>query len=175
MDRSKRHELREHLKEKFGDEVFTPSSMNDFMESQSRDLLFCLRCTNLVRGMNRDLGGSTKDRLIAFGTAASRGTKLPSHDDRLTMRKISTEEANVFTQSNGDILTEVKESMNRPVASEVHAMEKRRPNSRLIPFSVLDTIESLNILFRTWYKGLLIDLFFMLRGRLVDGSSERIG
>jgi len=102
MDKSKRHELRKHLKEKFGDDALTPSSMNEFMESQSRDLLFCLRCMNLVRGMNRDLGGSTTKRFIAFGSAASRGLKLSASNIVSPMSEVTKEEANLLTKSDSD-------------------------------------------------------------------------
>jgi len=182
MDKSKRHELKAHLKEKFGNDALTPSSMNEFMESQSRDLLFCLRCMNLVRGMNRDLGGNTADRFIAFGTAASRGAKLSSSNvDSPVSIEIAKEEANLLTQSDTDILAAVKESMNQPVVSELHAMENRggdafeSDSTLLLPRTFSDTLESYNILFRTWWKGLLIDLFLMLSGSKLDISSKRIG
>lgn len=184
MDKSKRKELRAHLEEKFGADIFTPSSMNDFMESQARDLLFCLRCTNLVRGMNRDLGGTTRDRFIAFGAAAARGDKLSSNIDLSStgVASISKEEASLLTQSDSDILASVKESLNQPVVSELHAIEKRRQSNAsgtdvgvLLPRTMADNMESLNILLRTWLKGVLVDLLLMLRGGYVETSSRRLG
>lgn len=173
MDKSKRHELRDHLKKKYGDEMFTPSAMNDFMESQSRDLLFCLRCTNLVRGINRDLGGETVDRLIAFGAAASRGTKLSMGKSASppSASALSKQEANLLTQSNGDILASVKESINQPVLSELHARAlKRTDGDVLLPRTLADSIESYNIWFRTYCKGLLFDLLLMLNGKKSIGN-----
>ena len=41
-----------------------------------RDLLFAMRCANVARAVNRELGGSSAERFRLFGEAAVRGAEL---------------------------------------------------------------------------------------------------
>ena len=185
MGKSSRKELKEYLKERFGKDALSPAAINQFMESQSRDLLFCLRCMNLVRGMNRDLGGSTVDRFIAFGAAASRGAKLSTSVQMSPAAVVMTkDEADLLMQADSDILAAVKGSLNQPVASEVRALERRQLSGSLdvdtedlmlLPRSFSDMFESYKMSLRTWYRGLIIDLFVMLSGNSMDTSSTIMG
>ena len=46
------------------------------LEGLPRDLLFVYRCTNIVRSINKTLGGTSYDRFLAFGEAAAKGLVL---------------------------------------------------------------------------------------------------
>ena len=54
--------------------------VNVFMESLPRDFLFVLRSTNIVRSLNKDLGGTSKDRFIAMAQSAIKGVELEEHN-----------------------------------------------------------------------------------------------
>lgn len=174
MGKSTRDGVMKHLKEKYGGDAFSPSAVNKFMEGQSRDLLFCLRCTNLVRGMNQELGGSTLDRFIAFGSAASRGSNL--------VAPLTRDETNVFTSASNDVLFAAKASLNRPVASELLADEwaKNRTKTHtnqhtMLPRTYADSVETYKISIRTWWKSLLIDFLILVSGQSIDVSSRKFG
>ena len=174
MGKSTRDEVMKHLKEKYGGDSFSPSAVNKFMEGQSRDLLFCMRCTNLVRGMNQELGGSTLDRFIAFGSAASRGSKL--------VAPLTHKETNAFTSASGDMLSTAKASLNRPVVSELLADEwaknrtKTFPNQyTMLPRTFADSVEAYKISVRTWWKSLFIDFLILVSGKSIDISSRKFG
>lgn len=47
-----------------------------FVESLPRDLLFVLRTMSIVRSINRSLDGTTRERMIAFGVSALRGSHV---------------------------------------------------------------------------------------------------
>jgi hypothetical protein len=47
--------------------AFTLSDMINFLESAPRDLLLVMRATNLVRSLNRDLGGTAMHRFAVRG------------------------------------------------------------------------------------------------------------
>uniref|UniRef100_A0AAV1VDI3 ABC1 atypical kinase-like domain-containing protein n=1 Tax=Peronospora matthiolae TaxID=2874970 RepID=A0AAV1VDI3_9STRA len=49
------------------------SSVTDFLEQLPRDMLFILRTDNMIRALNKDLGGSTRDRFYVMGTFAVSG------------------------------------------------------------------------------------------------------
>ena len=49
---------------------------NKFMESLPRDFLFVLRSTNIVRSLNKDLGGTSRDRFLAMAKSAIKGVEL---------------------------------------------------------------------------------------------------
>ncbi|KAL8437808.1 hypothetical protein ACSSS7_000689 [Eimeria intestinalis] len=50
--------------------------INGVLQLLPRDLLWVLRMSYLIRSINCDMGGSTKDRLVAMGEAACRGVQL---------------------------------------------------------------------------------------------------
>ena len=50
--------------------------VNKFMESLPRDFLFVLRSTNIVRSLNKDLGGTSRDRFLAMAKSAIKGVEL---------------------------------------------------------------------------------------------------
>jgi len=174
MGKSAREAMMKHLKEKYGGDAFSPSAFNKFMEGQSRDLLFCLRCSNLVRGMNLELGGSTLDRFIAFGSAASRGSNL--------VMPLTYNESEVMTSTPNDTLVAAKASLNRPVASELIADGRANTskyafgrNDIMLPRTFADSIETYKMSVRTWWRGFLIDFFVLITGRSVDFSSRKFG
>ena len=183
MGKSARKELKEYLQDKFGGDALSPAAINQFMASQSRDLLFCLRCSNLVRGMNRDLGGSTLDRFIAFGSAASRGSALTIDEHSLSTKStriLTREETDTLTTSSTDLLETAKASLNQPVASELFARRRSHqgivsPNKILLPYSMSDFIRSYHMSMRTWWKGFFVDLFIFLTGVSTDMSPKRFG
>ena len=164
--------VKEHIRKKFGDEV-SPASINSFVQRQSRDFLYCCRCTNLVRGLNLQLGGTTIDRFFAFGSAASRGANLNVCDNPITIP-----EADLITAEN-DMLAKVKADLNRPVMSELvtarhvaaskqndqPALSRRRNSSKHINFQMI---------LATWWKGLFHDLLLVFTRASVD-SNRQIG
>lgn len=54
----------------------TARDVNEFLEQLPRDLLFVYRCTNIVRSINKTLGGTSRDRFCAMGEAAMKGLVL---------------------------------------------------------------------------------------------------
>lgn len=52
---------------------YTPRDWNTFAESLPRDMLYAMRVNDLVRAANKDLGGTTRDRLKIMGDCAVRG------------------------------------------------------------------------------------------------------
>jgi len=53
-----------------------PEEVNKLLEKLPRDIHFISRSNNLIRSVNRDLGGHTRDRLRVFGHCALRGLSL---------------------------------------------------------------------------------------------------
>lgn len=47
--------------------------MTDFLEQLPRDMLFVFRTNNMIRSLNKDLGGSTRDRFSVMGKYAVEG------------------------------------------------------------------------------------------------------
>lgn len=70
---SERQALRQKYKA-----IATPEELNRFLESLPRDMLFTLRSGDLVRGLNKELGGTSKMRLETLGEAAIRGLYIPN-------------------------------------------------------------------------------------------------
>ena len=165
MDKASRKKLRQTLESKFGDSVFTTSSANLFMESLPRDLLFCLRCNNLVRGLNRTLGGTSFERFVAFGVSASRGSKL-SLDSDFSSFPLSSNEADHFTSSMSgcEALQRAKESLNQPVASELLITNYRNDDDPVLP-SLHDFYQSYKLVLRVWMQNLLLDSFLWIKGQ----------
>ena len=54
----------------------TRADVNEFMQRLPRDLLFVLRCNSIVRSVNKELGGTSRQRFLANGRAAVRGLEL---------------------------------------------------------------------------------------------------
>lgn len=67
-------EERQKLREKFKD--WDRSDTSEFLGQLPRDLLFVLRTTSLIRSVNKDLGGTSRERLRALGASAIRGLTL---------------------------------------------------------------------------------------------------
>jgi len=55
----------------------TAGDINRFIESLPRDLLFILRTNDIVRSLNKTLGGSTRARLLLMGDWSVRGLSIP--------------------------------------------------------------------------------------------------
>eukprot|EP00696_Hemimastix_kukwesjijk_P006925 gnl/Hemi2/18768_TR6209_c0_g1_i1.p1 gnl/Hemi2/18768_TR6209_c0_g1~~gnl/Hemi2/18768_TR6209_c0_g1_i1.p1 ORF type:complete len:530 (-),score=98.10 gnl/Hemi2/18768_TR6209_c0_g1_i1:123-1712(-) len=55
----------------------TVVKVNHFLETLPRDLLFILRTSNLVRGLNLALDGSSADRFFGYALSAVRGSHVP--------------------------------------------------------------------------------------------------
>ncbi|DAZ98798.1 TPA: hypothetical protein N0F65_000954 [Lagenidium giganteum] len=49
------------------------SDITDFLSQLPRDMLFVFRTNNMVRALNKDLGGSTRDRFSSMGKYAAQG------------------------------------------------------------------------------------------------------
>jgi aarF domain-containing kinase len=64
----------------------SPEQIQQFMMDLPRDFFFVSRTTNLVRGLNLELGGTTAERIRAFGDSAVRGIAL--NDDVHGVREV---------------------------------------------------------------------------------------
>jgi len=64
----------EDLKRRYAD--VTARQVNAFMQRLPRDLLFVMRSTNMVRSLNLELGGTSRDRFRVTGESAIRGLLL---------------------------------------------------------------------------------------------------
>ncbi|CAI5743522.1 unnamed protein product [Peronospora destructor] len=49
------------------------SNVTDFLEQLPRDMLFVFRTNNMIRGLNKDLGGTTRERFSIMGNYAVSG------------------------------------------------------------------------------------------------------
>ncbi len=58
-------------------QILSPEAVNIFLQALPRDLIFIFRTTDLLRGLNKDLGGSSRLRLTRFGEEAVKGLRLP--------------------------------------------------------------------------------------------------
>lgn len=67
---------RARLRDKYRGTSFR--DVNEFLESLPRDLLFVLRTNSIVRSVNHRLGGSSRERFLAYGRSAMRGLTLSS-------------------------------------------------------------------------------------------------
>ena len=66
--------------EKFkGEEKWTAADVNKFMENLPRDMLFVLRTLNIVRSLNKSLGGSSRERFDAMSESMLKGLALGEH------------------------------------------------------------------------------------------------
>lgn len=165
--------VQEHIRKKFGDEI-SPASINSFVQQQSRDFLYCCRCTNLVRGLNLQLGGTTRDRFLAFGSAALRGANLNVCDNPITIP-----EAIRITDEKNDLLAKVKADLNRPVMSELVAardMATAKTNDQHAKSRRIKSSTNINVqtILVTWWKGLFLDLLLVFTRANVD-SNRQIG
>ncbi|GLE06188.1 hypothetical protein PINS_up015399 [Pythium insidiosum] len=52
------------------------SDVTDFLQQLPRDMLFVFRTNNMIRSLNKDLGGSTRDRFATMGKYAVAGHAL---------------------------------------------------------------------------------------------------
>lgn len=62
------------------------AQINEFLQAVPRDLLYTLRCNNLVRSVNLDLGGSSRDRFLETARSAVRGWYDLTPPDRLGLQ-----------------------------------------------------------------------------------------
>lgn len=64
MSQSEREKLSENLKS------LRFSNVTDFLEQLPRDMLFVFRTNNMIRALNKDLGGTTRERFSIMGNYA---------------------------------------------------------------------------------------------------------
>ena len=164
-----KHVVMEHIREKFGADV-TLATVNSFIQNQSRDFLYCSRCTSLIRGLNLQLGGTTANRFLVFGSAATRGVSLNSGED-----PIVPPEADSITDDM-DLLARVKAELNRPVMSELLAERQAADIKKGVPVSYrqayYDGIGNCNMIIRTWWRVLLYDAAYFLATSTVTCSPQ---
>ncbi|KAH7461464.1 Secreted RxLR effector protein 27 [Phytophthora ramorum] len=67
MSESERKKLSEDLKS------MRVSNISDFLEQLPRDMLFVFRTNNMIRSLNKDLGGTTRERFSIMGNYAVSG------------------------------------------------------------------------------------------------------
>ncbi|CAN0056377.1 unnamed protein product [Ectocarpus sp. 12 AP-2014] len=85
--------------------ILSHDSLNAFLERLPRDMLFVMRTSDLVRSLNKDLGGTTRDRLIVLAESAVRGLNIPNTTAAAapateTPGRMSREEAEGFVESS---------------------------------------------------------------------------
>ncbi|CAM9814234.1 unnamed protein product [Ectocarpus sp. 8 AP-2014] len=86
--------------------ILSHDSFNAFLERLPRDMLFVMRTSDLVRSLNKDLGGTTRDRLIVLAESAVRGLNIPNTTAAAaapateTPGRMSREEAEGFVESS---------------------------------------------------------------------------
>mmetsp|Transcript_17252 Transcript_17252/g.22570 ORF Transcript_17252/g.22570 Transcript_17252/m.22570 type:complete len:588 (+) Transcript_17252:225-1988(+) len=105
-------EQRKKLKERFKD--VTHGEVNAFMKRLPRDMLFVSRTTNIVRSLNKGLGGSTRERFKIMGESAVRGLTL-TNSQRLQDTIETLEKQKEYSGAYG---------INLPVASEIESPQK---------------------------------------------------
>lgn len=97
---------RKRIREKY--RYVTAGDVNRFMQSLPRDMLFVLRTNDIVRSLNKSLGGTSRSRFITMGEWAVRGLSIPNvPSDSLE---------NIFLCSTGSWLPS---SLNRPINKSV--------------------------------------------------------
>ncbi|CAM9664002.1 unnamed protein product [Chrysoparadoxa australica] len=69
---------RQQLSKKYGGGMLTAESVNVFLESLPRDMLFVMRTGDLVRSLNRELGATSRQRLKILYQSALSGLALPN-------------------------------------------------------------------------------------------------
>ncbi len=69
-------EERKSLETKYK-QIASPEAVNEFLQALPRDLIFVFRTIDLLRGLNTDLGGTSRLRLTHFGEEAVKGLRLP--------------------------------------------------------------------------------------------------
>jgi aarF domain-containing kinase len=76
------------------------AEFNDFMASLPQDMLFVLRTHNLVRSINQELGGTTRDRLYTmfrYATSAPEHRRVGRRPDDLWSRLRDVAESTAFS------------------------------------------------------------------------------
>mmetsp|Transcript_42548 Transcript_42548/g.68485 ORF Transcript_42548/g.68485 Transcript_42548/m.68485 type:complete len:399 (+) Transcript_42548:745-1941(+) len=104
MQKAEREKMRAQFKD------VSAADINVFLQNLPRDLLFVLRCTNIVRSINLSLGGTTRGRFKVMGESAVRGLLIPNPTDEAFEAKEA---------SNPDISYTGAYKVNLPVASEI--------------------------------------------------------
>jgi len=112
-------EERLKLREKYKD--VSPGDVNKFLESLPRDLLFVLRCTNIVRSINLSLGGTSRLRFRIMGESAVRGLEV-QNPPQIIFDEMAR--ANTVLPTNGAF------RINLPVASEIVDVNFVTPKQR---------------------------------------------
>jgi hypothetical protein len=117
--------------------------------------------------LNVQLGGTTLDRFIAFGSAASRGASLE-------VDTIKFEEAEQIVSSTTDLLDEAKSSLNYPVASEMLA-QRQTQYAPMLTRSFENFWHMYRISLRNWLKSLFLDLLSGSQAAPLELSKHRLG
>ena len=161
MGKQAKQEISDKLKARYG--LGTSSAVGQLLQSLPRDLFFCLRCMNLVRSLNRELGGSTLDRFLAFGASASKGS-------RICLDELSRYEAEaLIVHQHEPFHLSTKKLLNIPVASE---WDKGTYTGEM---SIHDFLTAVYMRAMVWRQSLLLDFLHFLTGKGVDKNSRRLG
>ncbi|RYG45116.1 hypothetical protein EON67_10995, partial [archaeon] len=87
----------EKLKAKYAN--VTAADVNRFMQRLPRDLLFIMRSTNMIRSLNLDLGGTSRQRFRVMGECAVRGLTLTTALEDVRRESAAWEAAHVLERS----------------------------------------------------------------------------
>lgn len=157
--RMTKEQLRE-LRERYSQ--VSMQDLNDFLKQLPRDLLFVMRSTNIVRGLNKALGGTSRERFKILGESAVRGLALSDVSQTSSNSALVQKAIKVFEEDedNRTLLMDAPYRVNLPVESEIIA-DRRKP--------VLEWLEVLKL--RTYVEAIdwtmqLISALHSLNGGL---------
>uniref|UniRef100_A0A7S2V1K6 ABC1 atypical kinase-like domain-containing protein n=1 Tax=Fibrocapsa japonica TaxID=94617 RepID=A0A7S2V1K6_9STRA len=102
-------EERRALRKKY-EKGATREEVNVFLRSMPRDMLYVSRSNNLIRSINRQLGGTSRERLKVFAECAVKGISLPVEQSLTAKNQLSKPNKN---------LERPEASLNQPVTSEL--------------------------------------------------------
>ena len=149
-------EDRKKMIEKFkGEEKWTAADVNKFMENLPRDMLFVLRTLNIVRSLNKSLGGSSRERFDAMSESMLKGLALEG--DINEMRDQSSAE-------------KMRQALNTPVASELF----RKRKSWIEAFVTFFKFLYLRINLRIINFAMAVNQLLSKRRKLVREASEEL-
>jgi aarF domain-containing kinase len=151
---------RRALRDKYR-KILSAESVNAFLEALPRDMLFVLRTGDLIRGLNKDLGGTSRQRLTTMGQAAIRGLSLPNAVPNKFVEAPHNREADFrHFLANAGIACPPELDLAHPQAgvNQLVSSEVGMKASRLAWWSIL------NLRIRLWVLDAALNALWYMRG-----------
>jgi aarF domain-containing kinase len=120
MTRAERKELKGKFK------GISAGDINRLMESLPRDMLFVLRTNDIIRSLNKNLGGTSRARFLCYGEWSIRGSLIPN----VTENK----------KSKDNITSSSSDPTDRRLNLKVDSEEFNGPNTLYQSWSILSQI-----------------------------------